>query len=173
MDNSKEILALGRTETSAPALIGNRVVDRLLTTDKVIDLPRQKYLFLQLRRRDVSLEDAAVKAKLDLKDAQDFESTPLAQEYLQDRLTASILAEEAKDQDRWWIRLHSIVEGKIPVTREQMDAMKLAGARIAPTSEGQAATNRIEINIDPTAVQEAFRRQNAIEAQIVEERKAG
>lgn len=171
---NEQIKDLAKSEKARPLIVGNRVFDVLPTTQELVDFTRPKYLLLQLLWRGLSIEDAALKAGVDLEDAVAFRDSDKAQDYLQKKSLASIVAQETKDPDRWWVQVNEVMEGRKVLNKGQMVALQAQGDRVAP-KRNEADTEKtktvINFNFSPEAVQEAFRRQEAIEAKIVEEQQ--
>ena len=167
MFETKDIVSQGKTDDSRPLIVRNRVFDRYLTTDGLTDFSRPKYLFLQLLRRGMTTEEAARRCDMTLDDAVKFRDSPKAQEYLTDRYLASILAEEAKDPDRFWTRLELLQQGHLKFRKDQVEALKEAGRRIAPITDSSQAPTKIEITIDADAMERARAKRRAIDAEVV------
>lgn len=154
--------------------MGNRVIDVLPTTQELVDFSRPRYVLLQLLWRGMPIEEASDKAGLSLEDATAFRDSAKAQDYLQKKTLASIVAQETKDPDRWWVELHNVMAGTKVLSKGQMVALQAQGDRVAPkTREAGEEKSKVTINFNfsPEAVKEAFRRQEAIEAKIVEEQR--
>lgn len=162
--NKQELTAAGRENDNHPLVVGHRVFDRLLNTDDIVQFGDKKYLLLQLLLRDIPIEEAATRVGMTTEAATDFRDSEKAQLYLQDRMLAKIVAEEAKNEDRWWVRTEMVLQGKMDLSKAQTEMMKESGRRVSPIKEG--GTTKIEINIDPGAVKAAFVREKAIEAEL-------
>lgn len=172
MNTNSEIAALAKTEQAHPLIVGNRVFDVLPTTQELVDFTRPKYLLLQLLRRGLPIEEAALKSGLELDDAVSFRDSPKAQDYLQKKELASIIAQETKDPDRWWVQVHKVMEGEKVLNKGQMVALQAQGDRVAPKRneiDGDKPKTVINFNFSADAVKEAFRRQESIEAELVKE----
>ena len=79
------------------------------------------------------------------------------------------MAEEAKDPDRWWSRIELLLQGKLKFRKDQSDALKEAGRRISPVTDSSGGIQaRIEINIDPEAIERARAKKRAINAEVTE-----
>lgn len=92
-----------------------------------------------------------------------------AKEYLSDLLRQRMAA-EAWTQERWLSELSKVWYGeKVAVTREQMEAIKEIGARVCPKPEkvGSGGSGQPVITINFGAAEAALKRQEIIEAQIV------
>lgn len=86
-----------------------------------------------------------------------------------DSMDAEVAARGA--QARVAREILDVWDGKVPKTREQMEAGKEWWARVwpRPDRQGGGSGDKIEININLGKVQEAFDRQQAIQAEIVPE----
>lgn len=167
-----DIKQLSKDEKVHPLIVGNRVFDVLPTTDDLINFTRAKYLLLQLIWRGLSVEEASDKAGVLLEDAQTFLASEKALDYLRKKELASVIAQEARNPDRWWVEVHNVMDGSKVLNKGQMVALQAQGDRVAPkrndVDETKAKTV-INFNFSAESVQEAFKRQESIEAQIVEE----
>lgn len=167
-----EITQLVKDEKAHPLIVGNRVFDILPTTQELVDFTRSKYLFLQLIWRGVALPEAAEKAGLPVEDATAFKDSPKAQDYLQKKELAAIVAQEAKNPDRWWVEVHRVMEGEKVLNKGQMVVLQAQGDRVAPKraeADGEKGKTIINFNFSAEAVKEAFRRQDVIEAELSQE----
>lgn len=168
LESNREIVAAGKTDQSKPLIVGNRVFDKLLTTEDITAFTRRKYHLLQLLRRGVPIEEAAQKSDVPLDEAVTFQESPKAQEYLRDRELAAILAEEAQDSDRWWLRVEAVLSGQMQLNKGQTETLKEAGKRVAPISESHGSgPTKIEIHIDPEALERYRAKRKAIDAQVI------
>lgn len=164
--DKQELRQVARESDNRPLVVGHRVFDRLLNTEEIVQFGDKKYLLLQLLLRDIPLDEAASRVNMTTEEAVSFRDSDKAQIYLQDRMLARIVAEEAKNEDRWWVRVEQVLGGKMDLTKAQTEMMKEAGRRVSPIKEG--GTTKIEINIDPGAVKAAFAREKAIEAELAQ-----
>lgn len=74
--------------------------------------------------------------------------------------------------ERWWVEVERVWSGEIRPSEEQMQALEWIGDRAAPKPSRNAAPagpTKIEINIDPGAVDRAIQRQKSIDTQIAQE----
>ena len=168
-EEKRELVALGKFEEAKPVVFRNKVFDKLLTTDHITSFPSQKYYFLQLVRRGSSVEDAAVKAGIELEQAREFAGSPKAQEYLRDREIAGMIAEEAKDETRWWVRAEGVMQGDIKLSKGQTETFKEMGRRVAPIIGEQHGSTKIEINIDGEALERYRAKKKAVDAELINE----
>lgn len=160
----QDLTQVSKANHSHPLVVGHRVFDRLLNTDEIVQFGDKKYLLLQLLLRDLPIEEAAGRVGMTLEQAVEFRDSEKAQAYLQDRMLARIVAEEAKNEDRWWVRTELVLQGKMDLSKAQTEVLKEQGRRVSPIKEG--GTTKIEINIDPSAVKAAFAREKAIDAEL-------
>lgn len=155
-------------------VVGNTVYDPLLFAPKQVKFTAQQYVFLRNYRLGVPLEDAAEKAGLTKDQAEQFLARPKTVEWLEDRAIKDHIKNEWAEPGKWWKEGDDALQGRKEFTKIKLEIWKAFGERIAPVKRERDVQQvpKIEINIDPTAVQEAFRRQNAIEAEIVKEQSA-
>lgn len=171
---TSEIASYARQAKEHPLIVGNKVFDVLPTTQDLIDFTRPKYLLLQLIHRGVPTPEAADKCGLTEDQAIAFLDTDKARDYLQKKQLASIVAQEARDPDRWWVEVHNVMEGNKILNKGQMVALQAQGDRVAPKKNETDETKGkvvINLNFSAEAVREAFKRQESIEAELVREQE--
>jgi hypothetical protein len=169
-----EIKSLARDEKAHPLIVGNRVFDVLPTTDDLINFTRKQYLFLQLIWRGLSTGEASEKAGYALDQAASFLETDKAKDYLQKKQLASIIAQETKNEDNWWVEVHQVRTGEKILNKGQMVALQASGDRVAPKrNEVNQEKTKVVINFNFSAesVKEAFKRQESIDAELSEEQQ--
>ncbi len=167
---------MAKDDKSHPLIVGNRVFDVLPTTDDLINFTRKQYLLMQLVWRGLSTEEASDKSGYELEHAKTFLDTELAKDYLQKKQLASIIAQETKNEDNWWVEVHQVRTGEKVLNKGQMVALQASGDRVAPKRNevnAEKAKVVINFNFSPESVREAFKRQQSIEAQLVEEQTHG
>lgn len=148
-------------------VIGKDVYDPLLWSPKLVRFTAKQYVFLRAYRLGVSLQEAAEKAGMTPAQAEKFLDKPDVQEWMQDRATKDYIKHEWEEPGKWYQKGDEVLEGKTSWSKAQLEVWKAFGERVAPAKrQSESGQPKIEINIDPTAVQEAFRRQNAIEAEL-------
>lgn len=164
--------ALLKAEDGAQGLVvGKDVYDPLLFSPKLLRFTAKQYLFLRAYRMGVSLVEAAHKAGMSPESAERFLDKPDVMEWMQDRAAKDYIKNEWAEPGKWWKKGDDVLEGKENWTKAQLEVWKAFGERVAPVkreTDTQNKSPQIQINIDPTAVQEAFRRQNAIEAEVMQ-----
>lgn len=172
-ETNLQIKQITADQPTHPAIVGNKVFDVLPTTDELVSFPsRKKYLLLQLLWRGIQLEEAAAKCGLTLEEATAYKDSPKAADYLRRKELAAIIAEETKSEDNWWVEVHQVRAGEKVLNKGQMVALQASGDRVAPKkTELNPEKNKIVINLNfsAEAVKEAFRRQESIETEIVQE----
>lgn len=130
----------------------------------------RQYLFINAYKDGFALEDAATKVGWTKEQAIRFLKSPKAQEKIKDKLAKDMTWVKWNTPHEVVAELDRVYYGEVQKTREQMEAAKMLFTFVKPASQEKQAT-KIEINIDPSAVQEAFRRQerikNAIDAEVV------
>lgn len=161
-----------RDQPIHPTIVGNRVFDVLPTTQELVSFPsRKKYLLLQLLWRGLSIEEAADKSGLSLEDAVSYADTEKAKDYLRRKELAAIIAEEMRSQDNWLVEAHQVRAGDKVLNKGQMVVFQAVGDRVAPkkTEDIEKPKVTINFNFSPESVQDAFKRQASIDAQLAEE----
>lgn len=143
----------------------------LYTKNKFIPLRAKHRILLDNYRPGISLAEAAAKANMTEEQAKFFFKRPIVREYLHDLEKDIAIQQGWHAPGKWWSEGHKVWSGEKEVSKAQLVVWQEFGDRVVPKQSRSADSGpaKIEINIDPGAVQEAFRRQNAIEAEIVKE----
>lgn len=125
--------------------------------------------FLREFGPDTSVEEAAKKAGVPVEYAERMLNRKAVKQFLADKFQ-QVAIQQGWTVERWMAEGDKVWRGLKVVTREQMDIWKEFGARILPKSRGgaEAGSEKPQITININAVDEAFRRQRAIEAEIVD-----
>lgn len=166
MDN-KELIAQGRTDATAPLVVGNTVFDPLVFAPEFVKFSRKQYVFLNAYKLGVPLEEAAQKAELTPESAKRFLDKPQTILWLKDRSLMHHIKTEWEEPGRWWKLGDDVLEGKRDLTKAQQIVFQEFGQRAVPKKgETGHGTTKIEINIDPKAVHDAFVRQEAIDGEL-------
>ena len=148
-------------------VVGKDVYDPLLFSPSIVRFTAKQYVFLRYYRLGTHIKDAAEKAGLTVEQAERFLSRGDVNEWLEDRAIKDHIKKEWEEPGKWWQEGDEVMAGKKVWSKGQLEVWKAFGDRIAPTrKQADSSSTKIEINIDPSAVQEAFRRQNAIEAEL-------
>lgn len=165
--DSKDLIAQGKTDATTPLVVGNTVFDPLVFAPEIIPFTRKQYLFLNAYRLGVLLEEACLKADMDPEAANRFLHKPKTIEWLRDRSHMQHIKTEWEEPARWWTLGHDVLEGKRDLTKAQQIVFQEFGQRIVPKRPDVGhGTTKIEINIDPEAVRNAFVRQEAIDGEL-------
>lgn len=118
-------------------------------------------------------EEACQKLELSQQDAMRILKRPRCRAYLAELETmdAEVIARSAKG--RIAREILDVWDGKTKKDREQMEAGKELWSRVWPKPGiGQGSGHdKIEININVAKIQEAFKRQDALDLEITEEKK--
>lgn len=174
-ENREQAQELATSEDAVRGLVvGNRVYDPLLFSTGIVEFTAKQYIFLKHFRLGIPLDEAAARASMTPEQANRFLDKPATRTWLQDRALKDYIKEEWAEPGKWWQQgdewLKAPKEQK--PNKNDVEIWKEFGRRVCPISENQSGGAKIEINIDPMAVQEAFRRQQVIEAQIVNDKAA-
>lgn len=164
--DSKELTQLGKTDATAPLVVGNSVFDPLLFAPEIIRFSRKQYLFLNAYKLGVPLAEAAEKAEMPVESAERFLKKPQTRAWLKDRALQHHIKTEWEEPGKWWVLGNDVLEGKRDLTKAQQIVFQEFGHRIVPKREIGHGTTRIDIHIDPSKVKEAIDRQEAIDAEI-------
>lgn len=158
---------LSRTDASRGLVLGNDVYDPLIFQPKLIKFTRRQYLFLNHYKLGMSLGEAALKADMTADQADRFLGKPATVEWLRDRALKDHIRNEWAEPGKWWEMGDKVLNGEKHLSKDQQVVFMAFGDRVCPKArESGGSQTKIEINIDPKAVQDAFSRQNAIEAEI-------
>lgn len=166
MEN-KEIIAQGRTDATAPLIVGNTVFDPLTFAPEIVRFSRKQYIFLNAYKLGVPIDQAAAKAELTVEQAERFLKRPQTMDWLKDRSLMHHIKTEWEEPGKWWVMGNEVLEGKRQFNKAQIVVFQEFGHRAVPKKADMGhTTTKIEINIDPKAVHDAFVRQEAIDGEL-------
>jgi hypothetical protein len=170
LDN-KELMDAGRTDATAPLMVGNAVFDVLaFDPHHIIKFTRKQYQFLNSYRLGVSLKEAAQKADMSAETADHFLKRPDTVKWLEDRALMHHIKTEWQESARWWKMGDDVLEGKKALSKAQTVVFQEFGARICPKPrEGDGRnpqSQTVNFNFSKEAVEAAFQRQQAIDAEV-------
>lgn len=166
---------LVKQEDGARGLVAGGIVYETLTfvedgeTREIIPFTTRQYVFLKHYHLGVSLQDAAIKAGLTPETAQNFIDRPKTQAWLLDQDKKNSVKKRWLETSKWWEIGDEIISGTRKVDKNQMEVYREFGKRAHPVSEHGPSQTKIEITIDPEAIERSKIRRKAIEAQIVTE----
>jgi hypothetical protein len=167
--DSKELTNLGKTDATAPLVVGNTVYDPLTFAPKIVKFSRKQYLFLNTYKLGTPLEEAARKAELSVEQAERFLDKPDVRAWLEDRALMNHIKTEWEEPAKWWSMGNEVLEGKKEMSKIQFGVWENFGDRVAPKKSFNADNSpKVVININPEAVREAVRRQDAIDGEVVQ-----
>lgn len=167
-----DVRAVAKQEGAPVLVVGNRVYDASMLIPDVVHFTRKQYLFLNAYRLGVPLEEAATKADMQEDEAARFLERPKTVAWLKDRAQKSYIRQEWHESDLWWQMGHECLEGKRHLSKDQQVVYLEFGKRVCPEQKSHAEAQKgptINFNFSPEAVKEAFRRQAAIESEIMTE----
>jgi hypothetical protein len=159
----------GAQESVKGLVVGNDVYDPLIFQPEIVRFSKKQYVFLHAYRVGVPLPEAAAKAQLTPEQAIRFLEKEGTIAWLKDRALQDHIKTEWEEPAKWWKLGADVLDGSRELSKAQQEVFKEFGRRIAPVAADFRGPAKIEINIDPAAVQKAFERQSSIEAQIVGE----
>lgn len=141
----------------------------LFFAPKVFTFRPNEMRFLKEYGPATSVEDAAKKAGVPVEFATRFLRRKAVREFLQDKFQ-QIAIQEGWTVERWFSEGDKVWRGQKLVTREQLDIWKEFGARILPKAKVGAEDGREKpsITINIGAIDEAFRRQQAIKGEVID-----
>jgi hypothetical protein len=170
--DKETVLQAAKTDDGKVLVVGNRVYDASLLIPDVVYFTRKQYLFLAAYRLGVPLEQAALKAGMEPEEADRFLDRPKTVAWLKDRATKSHIRQEWHESDKWWEVGNDCLEGKRHLSKDQQVVYLEFGKRVCPEEKSKGGSSQgttINFNFGPEAVQEAFRRQASIEAELSQE----
>lgn len=172
METNQELVALGKTDATTPVVVGGDVYDPLIFHPTVVRFTRKQYVFLHAYRLGVPLSEAARKAGLEPASAERFLAKSDTVEWLKDRALKDHIRTEWEEPSKWWHMGNEVLEGRKHLSKDQQIVFMAFGDRVCPKSKESAGEGaKIIININPGAVQEAYRRSVAVDGEIVDERR--
>lgn len=168
--NQQEVRKLSSQEGSKVLVVGNRVYDASQLIPSVVHFTRKQYLFLQSYRLGIPLEEAAHKAGMMPEEADHFLDMPKTVAWLEDRATKDYIRNEWAEGGKWWEMGNDVLEGKKHLAKDQQVVFMAFGDRVCPKAKEVSEGNKTTINFNFTAkdVQDAFKRQASIDAEIAQ-----
>ena len=124
--------------------------------------------FLDALRTGRSLEDAMKQVGINLDDAYEILNKNKTKQYLGELAYERIQAERFTSE-KWINEGLRVWKGEKTVDRQQMTAWQELGSRVSPRSGDGHGQEKVIININMDALNEAKRRVETVEAQVVEE----
>lgn len=164
---AKELIRDGDGADHEALVIRNRVFSPHQFDETLPDFSTKQYLFLNAYRYGVPFDEACAKSSLTPEQAERFLDKPKVRAWLADRAMKDHIKREWEEPGRWYQEGEKMM-GQERVARHKVEIWKEFGARVArvPRANGADATTNIEIHVDASAVRDAFRRKEAIEAEI-------
>ncbi len=170
--DKEDIQALQKTDTCRGVVVGNHVYDPLIFAPEIVRFTRKQYLFLHHYRLGVPLSEAASKADMSVNSAENFLAKDDTVAWLQDRATKDHIRNEWQEPGKWWQMGNEVLEGRKHLSKDQQVVYMAFGERIAPKPKEVADNSKTTINFNFTAedVKEAFKRQQTIDSEIIQEK---
>lgn len=153
---------------------GNVVVGAFFTPQLFSFRPND-LRFLREFGPETSIEEAAEKAGVPVEYATRLLKRKAVRQFLADKFQ-QIAIQNGWTVERWMAEGDKVWRGAKVVSREQLDVWKEFGARILPKAKGAAmgdGSDKPQITINIGAVDEAFQRQRAIQAEIADAEQVG
>lgn len=168
------IAAVGRSDATAPAIVGSYVFERVVFPEKGVNqvcFTRKQYLFAHEFKHSSNLENACSVSGMNREQGLRFLKRPDLQAWMNSKKKMLSVKEEWSAPEKWAAEGDRLYKSP-NVPKHMIEIWKEFGDRCFPkptreSNKGEGA--KVVINIDPGAVQEAFRRQKAIDAEIVKE----
>lgn len=156
------------------AVVGTSVYDPLLFSRRLVVFSRRQYLFLNAYRLGVTLQEAADKVGWSVDQADRFLRRPNTRRWIEDRAKKDAIRDEWSESNKWVELGNDVLEGRKHLSKDQQVVYLEFGKRFCPevkqTVNDKGTTINFNFSVD--AVQEAFRRQSAIETKLAEETRS-
>lgn len=161
--------ALVEENESKPLMVAGRVYEALAFSPEIVPFTNAQYRFLHAYRLGVPIEEAALKSNLSTDQVERFLAKPKTIAWLQDRAMKDHIKMEWSEPGKWYSEMNRLYEAD-DVPKHKIDILKEFGDRVCPKASRNAessGTTRIEITIDPGALEKSKARRQSIEAEIV------
>jgi hypothetical protein len=168
IDEAAELAAFFKRQQTEKKAFG-KINIGLFFEPKVVSFTPKELRFLKEFGPHTTVDEAAKKAGVPVAVGNRILKSQKAREFLQDRFQ-QIAVQEGWTVERWFAEGDKVFRGLRVLTREQLDIWKEFGSRILPKRSSGAAEGgeKPQITINIGAVDEAFRRQQAIQAEVVD-----
>jgi hypothetical protein len=169
---TNSLKTLGSTDATRLSVIGSSVYDPLLFDRKLVRFSRRQYLFLNNYRLGVPLAEAAQKTGMPLVSAERFLNRPSTKAWLANRAKQDYIRKEWHESNKWWEMGEEVLEGKKHLSKDQQVVYLEFGKRVCPEIKSNPEASKgitINFNFGAKDVEEAFHRQNSIDAEIMKE----
>lgn len=164
------IKAIAKERDTNVVVIGNRVYEASEYAPDLVCNTRQKYLLLNHYHAGLPLAECASKVNMDLDKAAEFIDSPKAVAWLQREAVKDYAKQKWADGGEWVLAGDECLEGKKHLAKDQQVVFQAFGERFFPkkkeTSEGSKTV--INFNFSAKDVQDAFRRQESIDAELAQ-----
>lgn len=174
----QNLQSVGRTDATAPAIVGRFVFEKVVFphgSTRQVCFTRKQYLFANVFRQSMDLGSACETSGLTREQALRFIKRPDVVVWMNSREQMDMTKRHWSAPEKWWSEGNRMFEDPVVSPKLKVEIWKEFGDRACPKptrDPNQNQSPKVVINIDPGAVQEAFRRQQSIEAQIVKESAA-
>lgn len=138
-------------------------------TDDILDLKIIDLEFLLKFDPRYPISEQAEKCNLSFEYVLQILKRGASKKLLADRFQMIADMMVMQDPAKWWSTAKDFVDGKSPVTREQVASWKEVGERVAPRKREDTKEKAPTININLNSVQDALKRQQTLDAEIVED----
>jgi hypothetical protein len=173
----QNIAAIGRTDATSPTIVGRFVFERVVFPEQGVEqvcFTRKQYLFAHRFKETADLEAACELSGMTRDQALRFLKRPDVSVWMNSKRKMLIAKDEWSAPEKWAAEGERMYQTP-NVPKHKLEIWKEFGDRCCPKPTRETSSRegaKVVINIDPGAVQEAFRRQQAIDAQIVKESAA-
>ncbi len=170
---NEDLKALVKANDGAKGVVvGNQVYEPLTFAPQIVRFTRKQYLFLHHYRLGIPLEQAAEKADMAAQTAIHFLEKEDTIAWLTDRAAKDHIRNEWQEPGKWWEMGNEVLEGRKHLSKDQQVVYMAFGERIAPKPKIVEDNSKTTINFNFTAedVKEAFKRQESIDAELIQEK---
>lgn len=169
-EQKKELVILGKTDASVPAVTGRYVIDPLVLSQGEAKFSWRQYRFANCYRKTLDLETACAEAGMPRESALRFLRRPDIQRWMEDRLLMQQTKRAWNAEGRWWAegdRLYQ--QEKVP--KHKVEVWKEFGDRLdpKPAKTGDLTKESVQINIAADVISAMREREKAVEAEITGE----
>lgn len=164
----KELISLGRTDASKPAVIGRWVLDPFVLSEGSCRFSWRQYRFANAYRQTLDLDSACNAGQMTHEQGLRFLRRKDVDAWMNDRLQMQATKRSWNSEERWWVEFDKLYrQEKVP--RHRTELLREAGDRIAPKHKASdmEAASKVVINVSPETVMAIREREKAMQAELV------
>lgn len=163
-----DVRQIAQSNGASVVLVGNRVYEASKYAPEIIHFTKEKYLFLNRYFDGMELAEAAQKSGMTAEDAGTFVETPKAVDWLRRRAVREYIRKDWEGGGKWWEMGDKVMKGEKHFSKDQQVVYMAFAERCAPKPRSEDSQPKTVINFNFSAkdVEEAFKRQSAIDAEL-------